>query len=77
MGKLTWEFDTLNPDDREDIKAHQNAMGMQFALWELYHNVWRHLNKHQNLSDEELAGVQRVFDELTELLLENGVHIDD
>jgi hypothetical protein len=77
MGKITWEYDTNDPDDREEIKMHQNAVGMYLTLWEVYHNVYKHLTKYQDLSEEEIAGIDRVYTEINELLIENDVNIFD
>jgi len=71
-----YEFDTNNPDDRESIKAHQDAMGMYFALGEFFSNTWRRLKKSEEFSEEQLEIINRVFIELDEELQDNGVHIE-
>lgn len=76
MGKIMYEFDTNNPDDRESIKAHQDAMGMHFALGEFFSNTWRRFKKSEEFSEEQLEIINRVFIELDEELQDNGVHIE-
>ena len=65
MGKLTWTFDTTDPDDRYDIAIHHKAEAMRRTICDV-DDLLRAKVKH--CADEWPEPVYNFLEDLREIL---------
>lgn len=77
MGKITYTFDTNDPDDTSSIAVHEMAWGMWQALWN-YDQALRDILKHQSNSytEEEIDLAEKLRQSLHNIMFECGVNLD-
>lgn len=73
--KVTFEFDTNNPDDRIDLEVHRQAPKMQSVLFEFNINYRRQFLK-RDLTDDQREIVEEIFNQLNEEIIENNINLD-
>ena len=65
MGKIIYEFNLNDPEDREAIKQHAKASDMAGFIWHLEHN-----NKH-------IHTLQDLYDKIHDLLEEYNLNSEE
>lgn len=78
--KATLEFDLDNPDDRMAHMRAVKSLDMAVVLFELQNNLKKkceYIAQAQEADSDIHDGVYLVFQQISELMYENGIIIDD
>jgi hypothetical protein len=78
--KATLEFDLDNPDDRMAHMRAVKSLDMAIVLFELQTNLKKkceYIAEAQEADSDIHDGVYLVFQQISELMYENGIIIDD
>jgi hypothetical protein len=78
--KATLEFDLDNPDDRMAHMRAVKSLDMAIVLFELQTNLKKRcesIAEAQEADSDINDGVYLVFQQISELMYENGIIIDD
>jgi len=65
MGKVIYEFDLDEPDDRQAIKQHAKADDMAGFIWHMVHN------------NDKINTLQEMYEKIDDLLEEYNINSEE
>jgi hypothetical protein len=78
MATATIQYDLSNPDDTMDFKRACKANDMSCVLFQLIHNAKKEIEyKMEGKNMDQYETLDFVFDEITEIINEHNIDIDD
>ena len=74
--KVTYAFDSESEGDIEDLKIYQQSVQMWRCIWDINNEICRKYTHYEDLPEEQYKIIERIVDDIREVINTYQVNLE-